>query len=113
VERLNSTGRSATSKAALIIWTVILGVALAGCGGGIGSYCSEAANCEGGNDADEEACAVAFDASEEVASNANCDGEFDEWFECVEDTSRCNNDFYEYDRDGCQSAEERFFECIQ
>ncbi|NUP05074.1 MAG: hypothetical protein HOW73_03320 [Polyangiaceae bacterium] len=86
-------------------------LALAGCGGGIGGYCYEAVQCEGGNDLDEDACNIAFQEMADLSDIQGCASEFDEWFECVEEESRCNDDHYHPDEDSCGSQWERLDEC--
>jgi len=76
-----------------------LAAALAGCGPSVGAYCFEAQNCEGGNDFDEEACNIRFDEYAAQADVQNCGAEFDAWFDCIEQLSRCNNDRYQIDHE--------------
>lgn len=82
----------------------------AGCGG-TGSYCSEAAQCEGGNDLDEEACNTYFGQLEELAGLYNCSSEYDDYFGCLEEESRCNDDRYTPNDGVCEPERERLEDC--
>jgi hypothetical protein len=89
----------------------VLAMALAGCGGSVASYCNEAKNCEGGNDLDEEACNIRGEEIAELADLQNCGSEYDEYFECVDEGSRCNNDRYAPDEGACNVQANRLAEC--
>lgn len=86
---------------------------LSGCGPSVGGYCNEAKNCEGGNDFDEESCNIRFDEYAALSDNSNCAAEFDEWFACLEERSRCNDDRYRVDHDEgeCGSEREQLQDC--
>lgn len=84
-----------------------------GCGGSVGSYCNEAANCEGGNDLDEEACNIRFQELLDVADLKNCGSEFDAYFECIDEGSRCNEERYRPDDGACAVQEEELQQCIE
>jgi hypothetical protein len=84
---------------------------LAGCGGGISGYCEEANLCEEGNDLDVEACETRLDTEAEVADLYNCSSEFDEYFDCLVENSRCNNDRYAPDEDDCDGPRNRLDDC--
>jgi hypothetical protein len=101
------------AAAALTTWAAALGTLSGGCGAGIGAYCNEAKNCEGGNDLDEEACNIRFQEIQDIADLKNCSGEYDEWFECTEEASRCNDDRYQADDDACRVQGERLSECAE
>lgn len=90
---------------------VLFAIGLAGCGGSISGYCYDARNCEGANELDEDACNTRFEEAEELAELQNCSSEFDEWFDCIEENSRCNNDRYQVDEGNCSSQEEQLNDC--
>lgn len=90
---------------------LVASLSFAGCGGSIGGYCYEAKNCEGGNDFDEEACNISLEEIQQLAETQNCGSEFDEWFDCLEQSSRCNNDHYQVDEGACAAAEEQLYSC--
>ncbi|MFO0553140.1 MAG: hypothetical protein U0271_32430 [Polyangiaceae bacterium] len=82
-----------------------------GCGASIGGYCAAAAECEGGNAPDEDACNTRFNELQDLADLKNCTDEYDAWFECVAEESRCNDDRYVTDEDVCGSEEDQFQRC--
>lgn len=84
---------------------------LAGCGGSISGYCNEAKNCEGGNDLDEEACNQRHQEVADLADLQNCSAEYDDYFDCIDEGSRCNNDQYEPDDGACDAQTNRLAEC--
>jgi len=90
---------------------LVLAALMAGCGGSVGSYCEEAKNCEGGNDLDEEACNLRGDEIADLADVTNCTGEYDDYFECIDEGSRCNNDRYQTDEGACNVQAQRLSEC--
>lgn len=85
---------------------------IGGCGGGIGGFCESAAECEGGNDADIEACQTEFDETAQLSELSNCEAEFDEWFECQEANARCNDDRFRVNDGQCGDEEDRLSDCI-
>ncbi len=81
-----------------------------------GDYCQEAMDCEGGNEADIDACVVDIEEAEEHASLWDCDEWFDAAFECAEVESECENDRYGVptDSDGhsrCEDEQEDYQAC--
>ena len=85
---------------------------LSGCGVSIDAYCEDAALCENGNQLDEEACNISFDAEEERGALKGCDAEFDAYFECIGDFSRCNDDRYLPDPGECDTVQEQYATCV-
>ena len=94
-------------------FAIYLASAASGCGVSIGSYCEEARNCEGGNDLDEDACNISFDAESELADLKNCGAEFDAYFDCLAEQSRCNEDRYRPDQGNCQVEIQQFDDCAK
>lgn len=86
----------ATASAALI----------AGCGG---SHCDAAAECEGGNDTDKEACEVQVDAIQNAAEVDGCTDLSDAWFDCMSDDGGCANSIYGA---ACNAEYVKMRECI-
>ncbi len=99
--------RQRAGRALLLVASLLA----AGCGPSIGGYCALAADCEGGNDADEEACNIRFEELEELGNLKNCSQEFEDWFTCVEEDSRCNDDRYVTDDDACGPEKDQFKRC--
>ncbi len=77
-----------------------------------GTYCEEMMDCEGGNDADVEACVAQAEETEEHASLWDCDEWFDAYFECVEVESDCDNDRYNVDGDNCDDESQDYSSCM-
>ncbi|MBW2522873.1 MAG: hypothetical protein JRI23_01795 [Deltaproteobacteria bacterium] len=90
--------------AAALVWA-------AGACNPYGDYCEAMMDCEGGNDADVEACIEEAEGAEEVASLWDCDEYFDELFTCVEEKSDCESDYYT-PGDSCQDEEEDYEACM-
>jgi hypothetical protein len=101
---------SVSSLAGLLLAT---GWLLVGCGGGIGGYCEAAAECEGGNDSDIQACGLYFDETEQIAELKNCTPEFDDYFACVEESARCNDNRYGVSDGQCGDEKDRLENCIE
>lgn len=99
-------------SAAVFASALCFGAALSGCGGGTGGFCDAAAECEGGNDADVDACNDRFDTATELADLKNCTSEWDEYFDCRDENARCNDDNYDSDGDTCESERERYNKCV-
>jgi hypothetical protein len=78
----------------------------------VSAYCEDAATCEFGNEADVEACVLRFDETEALASLYNCDDEFSDWYDCLDERSRCDDERYRPSDDLCEDVEERLERCI-
>jgi hypothetical protein len=90
-------------------------VALAVCGnmtgcGGYSALCVDAMDCEGGNDADVDACVVTLDYYEDRSSLEGCEPEWDELYACVNEEARCRD--RNFSADGyCDRENERWVDC--
>jgi len=82
-----------------------------GCGGA-GGYCEAAAECERGNDSDIQACQIKFDEAADEADLKNCTSEYDDFFNCLEEAARCNNDEYKASDGQCGDEEQRWAKCV-
>jgi hypothetical protein len=81
-----------------------------GCGSGYGAYCEDYMDCVGGNDADVEACEVLQVAAEDIAGVDGCSEQWDEYYACLDEESRCsNNDFGP--GDSCNVERDRYQSC--
>lgn len=98
-------------KLKLSALALVLASGVVGCGSSYSAYCTEKMDCEGGNDADLEACEISNEASEDVASVYGCDVEWEEFFLCVEEDSDCDNDVYIPDLD-CLDKYEDYQDCV-
>jgi len=63
-----------------------LGAAITGCGG---THCSDAAQCEGGNETDQEACEIQVQAIYEQGEIDGCIDRIDAWQDCMTDGDKC------------------------
>ncbi|MBI4705815.1 MAG: hypothetical protein HY744_32375 [Deltaproteobacteria bacterium] len=75
-----------------------------------GTYCQDAEDCVGGNDADIDACVVDSNEQEDVASAYGCSEEFDALWECAEPDAHCDKDKWIYS-DKCESKYKSLTEC--
>lgn len=66
---------------------------LFGCSSRFADLCERAADCEGGGDDEIDACIISAESDEEVASVYGCDDEFDAYYDCVDRSSSCRDDF--------------------
>jgi hypothetical protein len=96
--------------ALLVALSTTLGAA--GCGRGVSGYCEDAATCEFGNDADVDACIISFEVTEDLADVRNCNDEFAEWFDCIDEESRCDDERYRPGGDRCDTERDRLRRCI-
>lgn len=85
---------------------------LAGCGG-IGSFCTDKAECEGGNEADQEACELNLAQLEDRASVRECPDDFEAYLECLEDNATCEDERYTTEGACDEQRNELLGECLQ
>lgn len=93
-----------------LLLATAVALAAAGCAS-FGSYCEDAAACEGGNEADQEACTLRLERDEDRATARACEEDFDAYFECLEDSSECVDGVY--DGSACAEEGETIGECFQ
>ncbi len=62
-----------------------------GCSGLHSDICEQTIQCEGGNDADIDACVAQLDGEEDVAAAYDCGDPWDKYIECVGDKIDCND----------------------
>lgn len=60
--------------------------------GGYGSICQAEMDCRGGNSNDVSACGEDYETSEDIASAAHCDGQFNDAYKCFQDHATCHTD---------------------
>jgi hypothetical protein len=102
----------------------LLGVAAltsVGCGNAYGDYCRAERDCEGLNDADQNACVEYASAQERVASHYGCSKQFAELRDCMIAESSCegvgdNKAYTTYDfdngRDKCETELDNYGDCV-
>jgi hypothetical protein len=86
-------------------------VAAGGCSR-YGGFCADAMDCERGNDADLDACEIELNREEDQADTRGCAPEWDDYYACLEEASRCDNRVWN-DRDNCKSARSNWLDCIK
>ncbi len=65
-----------------------MSAAVSGCGG---THCSDAAECEGGNETDREACEIQVESLYEQGEIDGCNDLVDTWQDCMTERDRCEN----------------------
>lgn len=78
------------------------------------TYCTDKEDCEGGNDADIEACEVGLHYQEDIASRHGCGEYFGLLQDCIEDNAKCDSDFdvYGIDGDDCEEESIDYSNCM-
>ncbi len=76
-----------------------------------GNICDAAMNCEGGNEADYDACVIGYDYQEEKSDLYGCGDFLDRYLECFELQASCNNDNWS-DQGDCGDERKDFNDCI-
>lgn len=75
------------------------------------SLCEAQMDCEGGNDADIDACVVLLEAQEDIADTYDCGDFFDDYVACSDERSSCSNDNFGPGND-CNSERDRWSDCV-
>jgi hypothetical protein len=92
------------------------------CNGDVKDYCEKMIECEGGNDADQDACVEGIDGAQEVAAAYDCADQFDAMFQCEMESSSCQDNgnggknFTSTDsagNDPCDDEEAAYGTCVQ
>jgi hypothetical protein len=104
----------------LVSWTLLLmlglGVSFTGSScHSFGDYCTEAMDCQDGNDADIEACVESREGACDLATLYGCEDEFNAAEECELEESDCNNDVYttvDSGGDNCEEEHEDLSDCM-
>ena len=93
------------------IWLAVFAVpGLVGCTSRARSFCDSKIQCEGGNDADVEACVIGVESSEDVAAAYDCGSAFDKAADCVETAGRCDAGKY---KSSCDAEDDALEACIK
>jgi len=82
---------SATFTGARRVVGVLGFLALTACGSVYSDLCDRQAQCQGGNDADIDACVASAEGAEEVASAYDCGDPYDKLVDCLDRTSNCDD----------------------
>lgn len=86
-------------------------LAAVSCSGATGDYCDKEHDCEGGNDADRDACVARAQASSDVADDYDCGDQYGEYLDCIADKSTCNNGHLE--SSACASQSLSLNNCVE
>ena len=73
------------------------------------SVCERATMCRPASDADIEACASELDSDEDRASIYDCDGPWDDYVHCLDDTGVCDGDRLT----GCDPYQDAYHRCLE
>jgi hypothetical protein len=89
-----------------------LGALGAGCGG---NHCSDAVDCEGGNETDKEACEIEVEALYEQAEIDGCTDLVDAWIDCMTDGASCQKagNGNRWGSRACDGEELKARECVE
>jgi hypothetical protein len=77
-----------------------------------GALCVDEIDCEGGNDADIEACEIRYQAAEDVAAVWGCEDRWDDYVFCLDDRYRCSGGNWTHD-DICDDERKAFENCAR
>ena len=76
------------------------------------STCEASIACEGGNDADIDACIEQARGAEEVAAAYDCSDPFEAYADCAKERSVCKEGKFKTD-DSCEAQEEAVEACVK
>ena len=82
---------------------------LGACGGWARDHCEQRAACQGGNEADIDACVVGIDAAEEVADAYDCGEAYSKYVDCVAASAFCDSGKF---KNGCGELDDALDACI-
>ena len=95
---------------AFIVLAAALGLTLTACGTSYGDICASAIQCEGGNDADVNACVAVANGAEDAAAAYDCADAYFKQLDCVEKTSTCSKGDF---NSNCNSERDALRSCEQ
>ena len=93
---------------AYIVLAAVLGLTLTACGTSYSEFCASAIQCEGGNDADVNACVAVANGAEDEAAAYDCSDAYFKHLECVEKTSTCSKTHFDAN---CKSERDALHSC--
>ena len=79
------------------------------CSGTFSDLCEREKTCEGGNDADVDACVERIRGGEDIASAYDCGDPFDKLIDCLDSKASCVNG--KINDDGCKAEEDALESC--
>src|SRR5690349_9471451 len=93
---------------AYIVLAAALGLTFTACGNTYGDLCASSIQCEGGNDADVDACVALSNGAEDEANAYDCADPYAKLLDCVERTSTCSKTHFE---NNCGSESDALRSC--
>jgi len=81
---------------------------LTACGTSYGDLCASAVQCQGGNDADVNACVAVAKGTEREAAAYDCSDAYFKRLDCIEKTSTCSKTHFD---DNCNSESDALRAC--
>lgn len=96
--------------AAACLWLGAVSFAAGSCQS-YSDYCTEKMDCEGGNDADIQACEVDMAAKADEASLYGCSEWWGVYFECLAQNADCDHDNYGLAGDDCEEESADYHSC--
>lgn len=95
---------------AFIVLAAALGLTLTACGTSYSDICASSIQCEGGNDADVNACVAVLNGAEDEAAAYDCSDAYFKRLDCVEKTSTCSKTHFD---DNCGAESSALHACEQ
>ena len=96
-------------KGFAIATLVGIAVSLIACHSTYYDVCTQKQQCEGGNDADVQACIDLYQGDESVASAYDCKDAFSKYADCFKVKGSCKNG--RYDLSSCSSESQAYASC--
>lgn len=84
-------GKLAMTRLSSFLGLLVCVIFAPGCGPDLQTLCEQQEDCLGGNDADIDACVVAYDGTRDNAYDIGCGEEYDLLVECLAPKLTCNN----------------------
>lgn len=86
-------------------------LALPACGPSVEDLCDAQCDCEGCNDDERDKCISGGEKLESEADRLDCDDEFDDYIECLDDEMRCESGGKFDDGDRCKGFQKNLEAC--
>ena len=77
-----------------------------------GALCVDQIDCEGGNDADIEACEISYEAGEDIAAVWGCEARWDDYVLCLEDRLECSGGDWTHNK-SCDDERKAYDDCAR
>lgn len=77
-----------------------------------GALCADEMDCRGGNDADVDACEIAYEANDDVAGVWGCEDRWENYVLCLDDNLRCSDKKWTHDNN-CDNERDAYNDCVR